>query len=409
MQRDNPAPGAGPDTTAEQSVHSTTAFIASFLGWTLDAFDFFVLVFVIPAIAREFNRPISDIAYTITITLAMRPLGALIFGWMADRYGRRLPLLIDVIFYSVVEVASGLAPSYGWFLFLRGLYGIGMGGEWGVGASLAMEGVTSRRRGLMSGLLQEGYAFGYLLAAAAFFFIFPRFGWRALFYTGGLPALLTLFIRAKVPESKAWERRRPTAVEIVEAVRGNLGGFAYMVALMTMMNLISHGTQDMYPTFLEHTHHLDPHAVASMALIYNIGAIGGGFFFGHFSDRIGRRRAMVTAVLLAMVVVPLWAYSASLWVLGVGAFLMQFMVQGAWGVIPAHLVELSPPAVRGLFPGLAYQFGVLLAANAAYAESLMAVRMGYANALAIVAITVLAAGAIVIALGREHAGIDLHQ
>jgi SHS family lactate transporter-like MFS transporter len=402
-------PAAATAGATEPSVHSATAFIASFLGWTLDAFDFFVLVFVIPAIAKEFHRPISDVAYTITITLAMRPVGALLFGWMADVYGRRLPLLIDVVFYSVVEVLSGLAPSYGWFLFLRALYGIGMGGEWGVGASLAMEAVSSKRRGLMSGLLQEGYAFGYLLAAAAFFFIFPHFGWRALFYTGGLPALLTLFIRAKVPESKAWERHRPQARQIVEAVRGNFGGFIYMVALMTMMNLISHGTQDMYPTFLERERHLDPHYVASMAFIYNVGAIAGGLFFGEFSDRLGRRRAMVTAVLLAALVVPLWVFPHRLWVLAAGAFLMQFMVQGAWGVIPAHLVELSPPAVRGLFPGLAYQFGVLLAANAAYVESLMAVRMGYGNALAVVAIVVLAAGAVVIALGRERAGIDLHR
>ncbi len=408
MREHHPNPAAGPQAPGQQPAHSTTAFVAAFLGWTLDAFDFFVLVFVIPVIAREFHRPISDVAYTITITLVMRPVGALIFGWMADVYGRRLPLLIDVIFYSVIEVLSGLAPSYGWFLFLRALYGIGMGGEWGVGASLAMEGVSSKRRGLMSGLLQEGYAFGYLLAAAAFFFIFPRFGWRALFYVGGLPALLTLFIRARVPESKAWERRRPQAREIVDAIRTNLGGFAYMVLLMTMMNLISHGTQDMYPTFLERQRHLDPHYVASMALIYNIGAIGGGLFFGEFSDRLGRRRAMVTAVLLAAAVVPLWVYPHRLWILAAGAFLMQFMVQGAWGVIPAHLVELSPPAVRGLFPGLAYQFGVLLAANAAYVESLMAVRMGYGNALALVAIIVLGAGAVVIALGRERAGIDLH-
>jgi SHS family lactate transporter-like MFS transporter len=407
MQQPDSA-AAGIEQAQTESAHSVTAFVASFLGWALDAFDFFVLVFVVPVIAKEFHRPISDVAYTITLTLVMRPAGALLFGWMADRYGRRLPLLIDVVFYSAVEVLSGLAPSYGWFLFLRALYGIGMGGEWGVGASLAMEAVSSKRRGLMSGLLQEGYAFGYLMAAAAFFFIFPRFGWRALFYTGGLPALLTLFIRAKVPESKAWERHRPQARQIIDAIRSNLGGFLYMVALMTMMNLISHGTQDMYPTFLEHQRHLDTHLVAEMAILYNIGAICGGLFFGQYSDRFGRRRAMITAVVLAAVVVPLWVYAHSLWLLAVGAFLMQFMVQGAWGVIPAHLVELSPPAVRGLFPGLAYQFGVLLAANAAYAEALMAVKMGYANALAAVALTVLMLGVIVIALGRERAGIDLH-
>src|SRR5580704_8132366 len=214
--------------TTREAAHT---LFASFLGWTLDAFDFFVLVFVLPKIGAEFHRSVADIAFAITMTLAMRPVGAAIFGWLADRYGRRTPLMIDVLLYSVVEVLSGLAPSYGWFLFLRALYGIGMGGEWGVGASLAMEAVAPKWRGFFSGLLQEGYAFGYLLAAAAFFFIFPHFGWRALFYTGGLPALLTLFIRAKVPESKAWERHRPQARQIVEAVRGNFGGFIYMVAL----------------------------------------------------------------------------------------------------------------------------------------------------------------------------------
>jgi MFS transporter, SHS family, lactate transporter len=407
MQEPSEEPAAA-SPAVEQPAHFSTTFVASFLGWTLDAFDFFVLVFVIPAIAKEFHRPISDIAYTITITLVMRPVGALLFGWMADIYGRRLPLLIDVVFYSVIEVLSGLAPTYGWFLFLRALYGIGMGGEWGVGASLAMEGVPAKRRGLLSGLLQEGYAFGYLLAAAAYFFVFPHFGWRVLFYLGGLPALLTLFIRARVPESKAWERHKPQPREMWQAIRGNFGGFLYMILLMTMMNLISHGTQDMYPTFLEHERHLDPHWVASLAFIYNFGAIAGGLFFGEFSDRLGRRKAMVIAVLLAAAIVPLWVFPHPLWILAIGAFAMQFMVQGAWGVIPAHLVELSPPQVRGLFPGLAYQFGVLLAANAAYVESLMAVRMGYGNALAVVAVTVLLIGAVVIVMGRERAGIDFH-
>src|SRR5580692_11059795 len=264
---DSPVAAVEP-VRAITSSEAANTILASFLGWALDAFDFFILIFVMPAVAREFHRPISHIAFTITATLALRPVGALIFGWIADRYGRRIPLMIDVIFYSVVEVLSGLAPSYGWFLAMRALYGIGMGGEWGVGASLAMEAVAPRWRGVFSGLLQEGYAVGYLLAAAAFFFVFPHFGWRAMFFTGGLPALLTLFIRAKVPESKAWERHRPQARQIVEAVRGNFGGFIYMVALMTMMNLISHGTQDMYPTFLERQRHLDPHLVASMAIIY---------------------------------------------------------------------------------------------------------------------------------------------
>ncbi|HKV55788.1 MAG TPA: MFS transporter [Candidatus Binataceae bacterium] len=391
--------------TKSEAAHS---LIASFLGWTLDAFDFFVLVFVLPRIASEFHRSIADLALTITSTLAMRPVGALIFGWMADRYGRKLPLMIDVLFYSVIEFATGLAPSYRWFLFLRTLYGIGMGGEWGVGASLAMEAVPAAQRGLLSGLLQEGYAVGYLLAAGAFFFVYPHFGWRPLFFLGGMPALLTLYIRSNVPESKAWQRVRPSASTIWRAVRTNRGLFVYLVVLMTMMNLISHGTQDLYPTFLEKGRGLDPAQVATIAVIYNIGALAGGLVFGLASDWLGRRRAMVSAVLIGVLVVPLWVFPASLVLLTGGAFVMQFMVQGAWGIIPAHLVEMSPPEVRGLFPGLAYQLGVLFAANAAFVEALVAERVGYTIALAMVASTVLLLGAIVIAFGNERTGFDLH-
>ena len=400
MADSSESPNQQPETAADSKAGH--AFFAGFLGWTLDAFDFFVLVFVLPTIAAEFHRSIPDIAYTITLTLAMRPVGALIFGWAADRYGRRIPLMIDVVFYSVVEVMSGLAPGYRSFLVLRALYGIGMGGEWGVGASLVMEAVSSKRRGLLSGLLQEGYSVGYLLAAAAYFLVFPRFGWRPLFILGGLPALLALYIRSKVPESKAWQRAKPDPGKIWRAVRNNLARFLYLVLLMTMMNLISHGTQDIYPTFLERERGFGPREVATIAIIYNLGALAGGLCFGLLSDRFGRRRAMVSAVAMAVLVIPMWAYVSSPVTLAIGAFLMQFMVQGAWGVVPAHLTELSPGEVRGLFPGLAYQLGVLFAANAPYVEAVMATRMGYSNALALVAVIVLSVGAIVIALGDER-------
>ncbi|HXZ89377.1 MAG TPA: MFS transporter [Candidatus Binataceae bacterium] len=391
--------------TRSEAVHT---LVASFLGWTLDAFDFFVLVFVLPAIAADFHRSVADIAFTITATLALRPVGALIFGWLADRYGRRRPLMADVILYSVIEFASGLAPSYRWFLILRAIYGIGMGGEWGVGASIAMEAIPARWRGMLSGILQEGYAVGYLLAAGAYFFVFPHFGWRPMFFIGGAPALLTLYIRTKVPESRAWQRMRPAAGAIWSAIRGNFGLFAYLVVLMTMMNLISHGTQDLYPTFLEKGRGLAPRTVALIAIIYNVGALAGGLVFGWLSDRFGRRQAMAAAAIIGLMVVPLWIYPRSILLLTAGAFLMQFMVQGAWGVIPAHLVELSPGAVRGLFSGLAYQLGVLFAANAAYVEAIVAQHLGYATALVLAASTVLALDAIVIALGAERKGSDLH-
>jgi SHS family lactate transporter-like MFS transporter len=404
------SPAVSPDPvrpiTPSEAAHTV---LASFLGWALDAFDFFILIFVMPAVAREFHRPISHIAFTITATLALRPLGALVFGWIADRYGRRIPLMVDVVFYSVVEVLSGLAPSYGWFLAMRALYGIGMGGEWGVGASLAMEAVSPRLRGLFSGLLQEGYAVGYLLAAAAFFFVFPHYGWRAMFFLGGAPALLTIYIRSHVPESKAWQRTRPDMSQIRHAIRDNWKLFLYLCALMTMMNLASHGTQDMYPTFLEKQRGFDTRTVATIALIYNAGALLGGLIFGYLSDHLGRRRTMAAAVICAGLVIPLWIYPSTLAVLTLGAFLMQFMVQGAWGVIPAHLTELSPPEVRGLFSGLAYQTGVLVASGVAVSEALLAERFGYAATLAGVAAIVMLFAAVVILLGRERMGRDLHS
>ncbi|HEY2665055.1 MAG TPA: MFS transporter [Candidatus Binataceae bacterium] len=384
------------------------AVVAAFLGWTLDAFDFFVLVFVIPAIAKEFDRPIAHIAYTITLTLAFRPLGALIFGSMADRYGRRAPLMINVVLFALLGALSGLAPNYTTFLVVRALFGVAMGGEWGVGASLAMEAVAPGRRGLVSGVLQEGYAVGYLLAAAAYYLVFPRFGWRAMFFVGGLPALLALYIRSKVPESKAWQHQRPNAAAIRRAVSSNISPLIYLVVLMTAMNFISHGTQDMYPTFLQNQRRLAPRPVATIAIIYNLGALGGGLCFGHLSDRLGRRRTMLAAVIFGLALVPLWIFSHSLMWLTLGAFLMQFMVQGAWGVIPAHLTELSPGEVRGLFPGLAYQLGVLFASGIAWFEALLAARFDYATALATVAATAFVFAGVVIACGRERFGADFH-
>ena len=382
-----------------------SALVASFLGWTLDAFDFFVLVFVLPNVAAEFGRGIPDLALTITITLAFRPVGAFLFGLLADRYGRRLPLMIDLVFYSVVEVLSGLAPNYTTFLVLRALFGIGMGGEWGVGASLAMEKVPPRWRGVLSGVLQEGYAVGYLLAACCYFFVFPRWGWRAMFYIGGLPALLALFVRFRVKESAVWEKSKAESwSHLGRGIASQWRLFLYLTALMMMMNFVSHGTQDMYPTFLKLERGFTPREVAMIAVTYNVGALLGGVAFGLLSDRFGRRRSMVTALLLAVLMIPLWAYAPGTSLLVFGAFLMQFMVQGAWGVIPAHITELSPDAVRGFLPGFAYQCGVLLAGTVAYLEAVFAQHTTYANAMALTALTVFVLGAVVVALGPEKRG-----
>ncbi len=382
-----------------------TALLATLLGWTLDAFDFFVLVFALPAIAHDFKTDIAAIAATIAVTLAFRPVGAFIFGLLADRYGRRLPLMIDLVFYSIIEILSGLAPTYTTFLVLRALFGIGMGGEWGVGASLAMEKAPPRWRGVLSGLLQEGYAIGYLLAACCYFTVFPRWGWRPMFFLGGLPALLAVFIRYRVKESAIWRKTRQESWRgLGRAIVSNWRIFLYLTALMMMMNLASHGTQDMYPTFLKEQRGFTPREVAVIAVIYNIGALLGGILFGQLSDRFGRRRGMIVAFILAMVLIPLWAYAPGTVWLVLGAFLMQFMVQGAWGVIPAHLNELAPNAVRGFLPGFAYQCGVLLAGSVAYLEAVFARHLSYATAMALTALTVFLVGVVVIAAGKEKRG-----
>ena len=389
----------------EESKDYLNALIASFLGWTLDAFDFFVLVFAVPTIAEEFHVDLTEIAKTIAVTLAFRPVGAFIFGLLADRYGRRLPLMLDLVFYSVVEVLSGLAPDYKTFLILRALFGIGMGGEWGVGASLVMEKVPPKWRGVLSGILQEGYAVGYLLAACCYFFVFPKWGWRPMFFIGGLPALLALFVRFKVKESAVWERTRPPNWSGVgRAIVSQWKLFLYLSCLMMMMNFASHGTQDMYPTFLKLERGFSPRQVAAIVVIYNIGALVGGILFGLYSDRFGRRRGMATAFLLATVMIPFWAYAPNTPLLVLGAFLMQFMVQGAWGVIPAHITELSPDSVRGFLPGLAYQCGVLLASSIPYTVAVFSKSLNYSTAMALTALTVFLLGIAVILLGPEKKG-----
>jgi MFS transporter, SHS family, lactate transporter len=396
-------------TTATEKTAARYAVTAGFLGWTLDAFDFFILTFIFAPIAKEFGTSISAVALTITASLATRWIGAILFGLLADRYGRRVPLIVNILYYSLIEVLSGLAPNYRTFLILRLLYGIGMGGEWGVGASLTMESVPVKWRGVLSGLLQEGYALGFLLAAGAYRFIFPHWGWRPLFFVGGLPALLTLFIRAKVTETEAWKRSRTDWQTYRRAIFSNWPRFAYLVVLMAMVNFISHGTQDMYPTYLQQQKGFSPHRTSDFTAFSMVGAILGGLTFGHLSDRYGRRRAMVTAILLGVLVIPLWMFAPSLPLILLGGFLMQFLVQGAWGVIPAHINELSPDQLRGFFPGLAYQFGVLLAAGSPYIQARLAVHMSYAQAMGAFAFVVFLLGALVIGLGPEAKGAQFGQ
>jgi MFS transporter, SHS family, lactate transporter len=390
------------DETARQQCHVVAA---CYLGWMLDAFDFFIMVFVLRDVAATFGTSNLAVTWAITLTLVMRPLGAFVFGRLADRFGRRPTLIADVLAYSILEFASGFAPNLTAFILLRALYGIAMGGEWGVGASLTMESIPARWRGPVSGLLQAGYPSGYLLASILYFAV-PLLTWRGMFMAGAVPALLVLYIRRRVPESPDWQARaaRSEHGDIAGIVRRHLGLAVYAVLMMTAFNFFSHGTQDIYPSlFLGGQHHL-PHAtVSTIAIIYNIGAILGGLGFGMLSQVVGRRFAIVTAALLSLPVLPLWAFGSNAAMLGLGAFLMQVCVQGAWGVVPAHLNELSPPEIRGTFPGFTYQLGNLLAAGNATIQTAIGDRMGhdYRFALAGTAGTFAIMIALLVGFGRE--------
>jgi SHS family lactate transporter-like MFS transporter len=388
-------------------------FVACFLGWSLDAFDFFILTFCVSAIATEFQTKVSVVLEAVFLTLVFRPVGAFLFGLAADRFGRRPTLMVDIIAYSVFELSSAFAPSLKVFLITRALFGIAMGGEWGVGAALAFETLPAEGRGFFSGVLQEGYVVGNLLAALVYGTLFHFVGWRGMFVIGALPALLVIYIRTKVDESPAWLQGRVSKKaenHLGKDIQTYLGTFTFLVLLMFAFNSFSHGSQDLYPTFLTKGHQFAPPTVMFITVVCNIGALLGGILFGTWSEKIGRRRAIVIAALLAIPVIPLWAYSHTVAMLAAGGFLMQFMVQGAWGVIPAHLNELSPPAVRGTFPGFAYQLGNLLSSrNGVFQGKLVENR--YADAYQPVLASTVALVATLVAVvtwsGRERRGSDL--
>lgn len=379
---------------------------ASFLGWALDAFDFFLMVFVLSAIAREFHTQITEVTFAILLTLAMRPVGAYLFGRLADRFGRRPSLMLSILFYSIVQFITAFSPNLTVLLILRAIFGIAMGGEWGVGASLTMESIPPHARGFVSGLLQSGYPAGYFLASIVYGLLFEHIGWRGMFMVGVLPALLVLYIRIGVPESPTW---RPTGARgsTLSILRSHWRLGIYAILLMTAFNFFSHGTQDLYPTFLQVQHKLSVHQVGLIAVVYNIGAIIGGICFGSLSERFGRRRTIILAAVLSLLVLPLWAFSTGAIWLTVGAFLMQAAVQGAWGVIPVHLNELSPEEARGTFPGFTYQIGNLIASVNATLQAGLAAHYGgdYAFALALVAGVVAVTVIILTVLGSEARGV----
>ena len=386
-----------------------SAIWASYLGWTLDAFDYFLLTFMLGAIAKEFHTDVKAVTVAIMLTLAARPIGAFGFGWLAERFGRRPVLMADIILFSIFEFASGFAPSLTSLLVLRFLFGVAMGGEWGLGASLAMESIPAKLRGPVSGLLQSGYPSGYFIASLVYFALFDTIGWRGMFMVGVAPALLVLLIRIHVKESPVFEAQQAKArVNPITELLRNWKIALYMIVLMAAFNAFSHGTQDLYPTFLQQQHHFGTHLTGTLTAIMNVGAIVGGIGFGIWSETIGRKRAIIIASLLALPVLPLWAFTATPLLLGIGAFLMQVAVQGAWGIVPVHLNELSPPAARALFPGFAYQLGNLIMSRNGVFQAQIAESHGnnYGLALAIFGGAMAVLIAIWTAIGPERSRAD---
>ena len=372
-----------------------SAVIASFLGWTLDAFDFFLLTFVVAHIAREFSTGVPAVAEAFFVTLAMRPIGAFIFGLLAERFGRKPVLMFDILFYSAMELATAFSSSIEMLLVLRALFGIGMGGEWGLGASLALETIPPQARGLVSGILQQGYAVGNMLAAIVYWTVYDYVGWRGMFVIGVAPALLVLYLRLNVRESPVWEATRAArgsfTASLRETIRGRWSLFLYVVLLMTCFNSLSHATQDLFPTFLTVQHHLGPGAVGAITVVANLGAVTGGILFGAYSERLGRRRTIVLAALL--IPLSVWTYSvfSAPVVLAASAFLVQLLVQGAFAMVPVHLNELSPEGARGTFPGFTYQLGNLFSSKNQPLQAAFATRHGNNYGLAITLLAVAAA------------------
>src|ERR1700730_1172852 len=411
MKQSRPGSDAINAATHTETISPRWGFAVSsgILGWILDAFDFFVLVFLVDVLANNFHVRKGDIVWTITITLAMRPVGALLLGSLADRFGRRRPLIACVLYFSIITALTPFAPSYFLFVVLRALYGIGMGGYWGIGASLVMESSPKRWRGLFSGIMQAGYSGGYLLAAVALRTIEPHFGWRWMFLCGLVLAAVIAVLTLLSPESTSWQKHRLASFgDVILGLWEHKKDFVYLVLMMTAITCLSHGTQDLYPDFLKTVHKFSNTVVSNLAILYNIGAILGALVIGHYSDRLGRRFAIILALIICALSIPLWAFGSTIVMLAIGSFAMQFGVQGAFGVIPAHLNELSPSSVRSLFPGVVYQLGVLFAAPSVVVEFTLRRHFGYQWALTIFEMCVIFCLFLIFGFGPERKGRDFH-
>ncbi|KIJ08149.1 hypothetical protein PAXINDRAFT_89314 [Paxillus involutus ATCC 200175] len=361
-------------------------FLSGWIAWTYDALDFFSVALTVNLLSKQFNQQVSAITTAITLTLLFRSLGAVIFGVLSDRFGRKWPLVCNLLLCSSLSLGTSFVTTFPQFLAVRSLFGVAMGGVWGLASSTALENLPVELRGLGSGIVQQGYALGYLIAAIINLTVVPysSHSWRCLFWTASSVSFTTAIVRACIPESavflraKAIEREKGSNTtqktkiflrETKEMLKTHWKLCIYAVLLMAGFNFMSHGSQDLYPTYLESSKGFSSHSATIATIIGNCGAISGGAIAGYTSQYIGRRLTIVICVLLVGSFIPLWIIPTSFAGLAAGAFCVQFGVQGAWGVIPIQLAEMSPPAFRATFPGVAYQLGNMISAASAQIEA----------------------------------------
>ncbi|KAI0074125.1 MFS general substrate transporter [Panus rudis PR-1116 ss-1] len=363
-------------------------FFSGWLAWTCDAIDFFSVSLSVTHLTVQFDKKTKDITTAITLTLLLRSVGAVIFGVLSDRFGRKWPLVANLLVVALLELGSGFVNTFSAFLAVRSLFGIAMGGIWGLAASTGLENLPVEARGLASGILQQGYAVGYLLAAVINLNLVPSVsaGWRALFWTGAGISLFAAFIRMLLPESEVFLRAKALEKARGKTTKHKTKVFMhetwvmlkrhwllciYAVLLMTGFNFLSHGSQDLYPTYLQQSKGFSDHNATVATIIGNCvsSSHSGGAIAGWLSQYIGRRLTIIIFVLAIGAFIPLWILPSSFGALAAGAFCIQFGVQGAWGVIPIQLAEMSPPAFRATFPGVAYQVGNMVSSASAQIEA----------------------------------------